>query len=62
MASLTSKALSRNRRVEIVEKKKLVAAALNKDDKTFVVHIAAIMGAMARATIQSPNEGLKSLH
>ena len=34
--------LSTTRRVEIIDKREFAAAALNKDDEIFVVHIAAL--------------------
>ena len=39
---ITAKALPTTRRVEIIDKKEFAAAALNADDKTFVMHIAAL--------------------
>ena len=48
-----AKALPTTRRVELIDKKEFATAALNKDDETFIVHIAAFMGLM---TIQHSRE------
>ena len=39
---MAAEALPMTRRIEIIDKKEFAAAALNADDKTFVVHIAAL--------------------
>ena len=39
---MTTKALSTTRRVEIINKREFMAAALNVDDETFVMYIAAL--------------------
>ena len=39
---MATKALPTNRRVEIINKREFAAAALNADNETFVVHVAAI--------------------
>ena len=39
---MAAEALPTTRRVEIIDKREFAAAALNADDKTFVVHIVAL--------------------
>ena len=39
---MAAEALLTTKRVEILDKKRFAMAALNTDDKTFVVHIAAL--------------------
>ena len=40
---MAAEALPTTRRVEIIDKREFAAAALNIDDETFVVHVAALV-------------------
>ena len=43
---MAAEALPTTRRIEIIDKREFAAAALNTDDKTFVVHVAALVKPM----------------
>lgn len=50
---IVAKALSINKKVKLINKKKFAKGALNEESEIFIVHVAALEAALAKITIYS---------